>query len=260
MLFIFVTVLAGIIISVAVVVGMVFGLPWLAARTHEHQDGLEGDPTERFSDSMRILRRDITEFSEDASTEVSTPLTRKAERTELRLLSRAAAVRRRRVLLVIGAICLAFLITILFGALPPLTLLIPVGLLGLFVVAARVEISAMRRRFDARSARVREGWGDEEDTVAIALPQEEPSGEYSVDLTPPEASGKLWDPIPVTAPTYVSKPLVPRTVRTIDLSAPVVPDERSRIPTADAPHEDSEELPDEQNAEIRQLQPRAVGE
>lgn len=35
--------------------------------------------------------------------------------------------------------------------------------------------------------------------------------------------GSLWDPIPITRPTYVSAPLAPRTVRTIDLSAPVPP-------------------------------------
>jgi hypothetical protein len=30
---------------------------------------------------------------------------------------------------------------------------------------------------------------------------------------------KLWDPVPVTLPTYVSKPPARRTVRTIDLDA-----------------------------------------
>jgi hypothetical protein len=34
------------------------------------------------------------------------------------------------------------------------------------------------------------------------------------------ATGGLWDPLPITMPTYVSKPLAPRTVRTIDLSSP----------------------------------------
>ena len=36
------------------------------------------------------------------------------------------------------------------------------------------------------------------------------------------AAGVLWDPVPITVPTYVSKPLAPRTVRTIDLSGPAV--------------------------------------
>jgi hypothetical protein len=34
--------------------------------------------------------------------------------------------------------------------------------------------------------------------------------------------GTLWDPLPVTLPTYVSKPRATRSVRTIDLSAPGV--------------------------------------
>ena len=59
--------------------------------------------------------------------------------------------------------------------------------------------------------------------------------EVSVELTGPvESTGSLWDPIPITAPTYVSQPLAPRTVRTIDLSAPVA--SGSVVPvTADRP-------------------------
>jgi hypothetical protein len=33
-------------------------------------------------------------------------------------------------------------------------------------------------------------------------------------------AGSLWDPLPMTLPTYVSKPAAPRTVRTIDLNEP----------------------------------------
>ena len=51
--------------------------------------------------------------------------------------------------------------------------------------------------------------------------------------------GVLWDPVPITMPTYVSKPLAPRTVRTIDLSGPdVTSSARQQHPvTADAPVE-----------------------
>jgi hypothetical protein len=46
--------------------------------------------------------------------------------------------------------------------------------------------------------------------------------EHSIELSVPIVPvGSLWDPIPITRPTYVSKPLASRTVRTIDLSAPV---------------------------------------
>jgi hypothetical protein len=32
--------------------------------------------------------------------------------------------------------------------------------------------------------------------------------------------GSLWDPLPVTLPTYVDKPVAERTYRTIDLEEP----------------------------------------
>ena len=32
--------------------------------------------------------------------------------------------------------------------------------------------------------------------------------------------GSLWDPLPVTLPTYVDKPVARRTIRTIELSDP----------------------------------------
>ena len=49
----------------------------------------------------------------------------------------------------------------------------------------------------------------------------------TVDSVGPEAAavattggGSLWDPLPITLPTYVSKPRATRTVRTVDLSGP----------------------------------------
>jgi hypothetical protein len=42
------------------------------------------------------------------------------------------------------------------------------------------------------------------------------------DVTPTTDPGSLWDPLPVTLPTYVSKPRAARSVRTIDLQAPGV--------------------------------------
>ena len=48
-------------------------------------------------------------------------------------------------------------------------------------------------------------------------------------------TSSLWDPIPVVEPNYMSKPLMPRTVRTIDLSAPVAP--MATPPIAEVPVE-----------------------
>ena len=41
-------------------------------------------------------------------------------------------------------------------------------------------------------------------------------------IEPTTDPGSLWDPLPVTLPTYVSKPRATRSVRTIDLNAPGV--------------------------------------
>ncbi len=42
------------------------------------------------------------------------------------------------------------------------------------------------------------------------------------DVAPTTDAGSLWDPLPVTLPTYVTKPRADRSVRTIDLQAPGV--------------------------------------
>jgi hypothetical protein len=55
---------------------------------------------------------------------------------------------------------------------------------------------------------------DTEDTVGI------PVALLDAIVIPTDDGGSLWDPLPVTLPTYVSKPKAKRTVRTIDLGEP----------------------------------------
>jgi hypothetical protein len=59
-------------------------------------------------------------------------------------------------------------------------------------------------------------FSDNEDTVQIAM-SELQTVAVSVETVD---GGSLWDPLPVTLPTYVNKARATRTVRTIDLSAP----------------------------------------
>lgn len=252
--------LAGIIISVLVIAGLAFGLPWLASH-RDTPEVLEGDPTERFSDSMRILRRDISDYVESGDVaDVSTPLTRRAELTELRLLAASAATRRRRTLLGLMVLLVAVGVVTILGYLPWWAALVPVGLLLGFVVVSRIGVRGMHNRFADRAQAVDEGWGDEDTTVLQAPVDGETSREFRVDLSAPQTTGALWDPIPVTAPTYVSKPLVPRTVRTIDLSAPVVA-QQPLVPTADRPGSDALELEmEDTEAMVHEFRPRAVGE
>ena len=184
----------------------------------------EVDPAAPFSASVTIVRRGVSlDTADDGMAIVSTPLTRRAALRELTMTDRQAALRRRRVLLVLVLALLGVSVPVAFGILPWWAPIAPAGLLLAFVVVARFSVRAMRRDLDARAERIRHA--DDEQTVAIAvLGEDDAAAEASIELTAPvNRPGSLWDPIPITAPTYVSKPLAPRTVRTIDLSAPVAP-------------------------------------
>ncbi len=108
----------------------------------------------------------------------------------------------------------------------------------IFVVVARVSVRRMRKGLDVRYHVIRRG-GDEQ-TVFLSRQEVSTAGAKEAAKTEkPDVSkpGALWDPVPITMPTYVSKPLAPRTVRTIDLSGPGVASSSSaELPvTADAP-------------------------
>lgn len=211
------------------------GLPWLVG----HRDGediVDSDPTERFSDTMRILRRDVVDYAKEIDTEVSTPLMRRAEMKELRLMAISAAMRRRRVMTGLIVATLLGLGLWAFSVVPWWVPVIPAAGLVTFVILARVGVAMMYSRFDARAAKLKDGFDEEEATTVLKLDDVEPateSTEMSIDLSAPETTGGLWGPVPVVAATYMSQPLLPRTVRTIDLSAPVA--EEQVVPTAENP-------------------------
>lgn len=175
-----------------------------------------------------------------------------------RAAARAAARRRRRVLVVLLGLDLVVVGLAAFAVLPWWSVAVPGTLTVAFLVVARTQVrrqdaqlwspSAVAARVgeNAPSPAVRvESTGDvaprrairvdapygtvkpsradadrefsaDEDTVqisyaeleAVAIPVETVDGE------------SLWDPLPVTLPTYVHKAKAARTVRTIDLSAP----------------------------------------
>ena len=254
-------VLAGIVISVLVLAVLAFGLPWLSVHKDD-LDAIDGDPAERFSGSMRILRENTAaDYDDEPPVEVSTPLTRRAELTELRLRARAAAMRRRRMVTMLGSMTLLCLVLSVFNVVPGWAVAIPVVALGAFLVSARVGVKKMHRRLDEKAAQVKAGYVDSEATSTMKAVEEETSHEFSVDLTAPEKTGPLWDPIPVITPTYVSKPLVPRTVRTIDLSAPVT--NTVIIPTAERPATSPKPrraAPADWDMEEESHWPRAVGQ
>ena len=109
---------------------------------------------------------------------------------------------------------------------------------SIFVVAARISVRSMRGSLDARYRTIRRG--SDEQTVYLSRHEVSSAGArqpVKTEKSEVMTSGPLWDPVPITMPTYVSKPLAPRTVRTIDLSGPEVASSSSaEVPvTADAP-------------------------
>lgn len=244
--------LAGILIAIVVVVGLALGLPWVR-NARELDADLDGDPSQRFSDSVRILHRDVVEHVEDDdAAQVSTPLTRRTDLLELRLIARQAARRRLIVAAVLGAALVTLAVLAGLGIVHWWSLLIPAGLLVAFFAVARVSVVSMHRSLDARSAAVKAGFDEDEDTVVIDLSDREATEniEISIDLSMPTTIGALWDPIPVAPPTYVQQPLLPRTVRTIDLSMPTLTAPDVRPVTAE---------PQDSDATVEPVEPRDYG-
>ena len=215
---------SGPVFGVVAVIWLIYLIPLFL---HRRDNGLMDDvePGEPFLASVTIVRKGSgVETAEAGVASVSTPLNRRAALRELADVDRSAARRRRRVLgflalgtLTVGGFCFV-------GMIPWWSVAVPAGLLVLFLVVARFSVRAMRRDLDARAQVIRGGDDVDEPTIAFMVDEQQPEleMEHSVELSVPiETTGSLWDPIPIPAQTYVSRPLAPRTVRTIDLSAPV---------------------------------------
>jgi hypothetical protein len=252
----------GVIFAAIAIAWLAYLVPHFVRRRDDDELLEESDPVDRFSDSMRIVRHGTAplldqDLEEIASFEVSTPQTRRAAVNDLRRLERLAAARRRRVLLVLMAALSAVIGLCAAHLIPWWSAAIPGGLLLIFIVVARISVRVMLRRLDGRYREIRHG--NNESTIFLSRKDFAKSG-----IATPSARGTaeaaakpgtLWDPIPITMPTYVSKPLAPRTVRTIDLSGPGTPSSaRHESPvTADAPESASDSPPADEGGEARRV-------
>jgi hypothetical protein len=198
----------------------------------------EAEPGEPFTPTVTIVRRGRPlDTAEDGAAVVSTPLNRRAALGELRLIDERAAIRRRFVLAVLLVAVAAVGALVALHRLQWWSIGVPVGLVVAFLAVARVTVKRMRADLDAKAAHIRTSHDVAEETIPIKVIQPaEASHESTIDLTAPiPVTASLWEPIPITVPTYVSKPLAPRTVRTIDLSAPVGSSVGGIPVTADTP-------------------------
>jgi hypothetical protein len=157
--------------------------------------------------------------------------------------ARKAARRRRRTLLTLLAAIGIVGGLVGFRVVPVWSIAIPVGLVLAWLVACRVQVRRERGISSKRVAKTAKAKTasrhDDETTVIVSTQAEDvnPSRRHVMESTPLEVdaldeqlviaapsvatTGDLvWDPLPVTIPTYVTKPRAGRTVRTIDFAQP----------------------------------------
>lgn len=229
----------------------------------QHEDSAASRSIDGFSDRLRILARRVPVDSstarlvvrgagsaENTSVTVSVEMSPTAAAPTARPVAplapgqvrarRAAAARAaRRRLRVVGTIVLGIAVVGVLAALGIVAAaytFIPVGILGVWLVACRLMVRserasdavAMGRRPVVADPGVEPAADEDPVTEEIAVVHVE------ADLVVPRAEAEVapsndpeespvaggWDPVPVTLPTYVAKePAARRTVRTIDLDS-----------------------------------------
>jgi hypothetical protein len=189
-----------------------------------HDDVVRGRSIDRFSQSMRVLARRepvsarmarlvVTPARATAAMVTTKPspstATPDAQYAERRDAARRATRRRRRVLTLLLVALAGVVGACADGRIAWTYVAAPAGLLVAWLVACRLMV---KRERAWRPVVLPET--DDEAGAAVETPPVEAS---SADATEREPS--MWDPVPVTLPTYVSKPAARRAVRTIDLDS-----------------------------------------
>lgn len=180
-----------------------------------HESAVQDRPIDAASDSQRVLSR--------TSPTTKAVLAEKQAAPVVRTSSTGGARRRRRVLL--GLLFVAAVVGGLvgFAVIPRWTLAIPLVLVLGWLVLCRLMV----RRTPVSVGRPVVADVEEDAPVAVTpaparVVTTRPTAPAPVEPIVDEDDGSLWDPLPLTLPTYVSKPAARRTVRAIDLTQPGV--------------------------------------
>ena len=147
-----------------------------------------------------------------------------------------AAARRRHLLIFFILTVVAVAAVAAIGYVPWWAVAIPGGLTLAYLFLCRFQVRRERRVARSTQALASESSAAPRRGVRLEAPyaaaqptdeQQQPAEVSVAGADVEEAApvvgadgGSLWDPLPMTLPTYVSKPRAARTVRTIDLSQP----------------------------------------
>jgi hypothetical protein len=220
-------------IFVALAVGWAVILIPMALKRHD--DLAMNRPVDTFSDSVRVVGASAAGSA--VSPAPSAPLAPveapPRAHTITRESARRAARRRRRVLAVLVLALGAVAVTSYLAYTPWWSTTVPGGLVVAFLIIARLTVRAQQVR---RAAPVQREARASASTVEPSTSQTAAPVEVEPDLgredtqglsleqlaeavaAPVLDEGGLWDPLPVTLPTYVNKARARRTVRTIEIT------------------------------------------
>jgi hypothetical protein len=239
-------------VDLSAIIFVVLAVAWavyLIPKALKHHDEMASDRlVEGHSERVRILsRHKKTVTVETVDEDVAEPVvgsiavppsvdsveTRFSKRPS-RASARRAARNRRRVLSVLVLATAVVAVLAGFAIVPWWSVAIPGGLVVAFLVVARLSVRRMQRarrvsvtptRFEqaADDSVVEEGRQARLETTPsqdlVDLLAEDPDVELRQQAEAVLADdGSLWDPLPMTLPTYVNKARARRTVRTIELT------------------------------------------
>lgn len=219
--------LSGVIFVALALAWAVYLIP---KALQQHDELARTRSVESFSSRLRVLGArgragdDVVVEEDVAVTAVAETVVRVPALT--RAAARRAAARRRRVLAVLTVLLVATVVLAGFSVVGWWAVAIPAAMIVLFLLVARLSVRRQQARFAApavtasRAAAPVEAVEDDdsedsEDTVGVARADLAAAG---LGEQPLADEGSLWDPLPVTLPTYVTKPAARRTVRTIELT------------------------------------------
>ena len=204
-----------------------------------HEESARSRTIDRFSHTMRVLARrepvsgrraELVSRRTERAAKIAAAA-KLAEKTaavpvtdEMRARRLAAAKAAKRRLRVVSVILVANATVAILAGLELVAwhwTMVPVGVLVAWLVACRLMV---RKELAERPARrVRPASAED----APRRDEERHDSTEEIAVIPAETSAEAptapdpgsWDPVPVTLPTYVDKPMATRSVRTIDLDS-----------------------------------------
>jgi len=219
--------LTGLILAAVVIGGLAYVLVGL--KRGGEATALGVNSADAIGGDMVVVRSgDEPEPESETDLEVSTPLLRNAVRHEV-ARDKRTWTRLRRLGLVVALVLAVVIagVALLAPSVPGVVVLAALVPLVAWALWARATLVSQNRQFKRRLASLDQGWDEQTQLITVAQAAEvkaaeaSDANERSIELSVPIPGLKsLMEPMPVAPVTYVSRPVLPRSVRTVDLSAP----------------------------------------